>query len=253
VNSFAVVIPARMESTRLPGKVMKYIDGMTMIEQVVKRVAMVVSTEDIYIATDNNEIADHSDKLKIKSILTSKSHQNGTSRVAEAAINLDYDYIVIVQADEIFLVPDQLNSLLEKIRNDQDRTTYNLVAEINQKDLNDYSVVKSLLNPSLRIIFLSRGNPLINNDLSNKKFLKKNTGIFAFPKEVLMQLQELPDTPIQKMESIEQLKMIEYLIPIIGIPTNYSYPSINEEKDLDNYNAIMKTDKLQQDILKSIQ
>jgi 3-deoxy-manno-octulosonate cytidylyltransferase (CMP-KDO synthetase) len=81
----------------------------------------------------------------------------------------------------------------------------------------------------------------------------KNTGIFAFSKDVLMQLQELPDTPIQKMESIEQLKMIEYLIPIIGIPTNYSYPSINEEKDLDNYNAIMKTDKLQQDILKSIQ
>lgn len=223
-----------------------------MIEQVVKRVSLVVPREDIYIATDNHEIVNHSSQLKIKSILTSKSHENGTSRVAEAVLNLEYDYIIIVQADEILLIPDQLNSLIAKIRNDQDRTTFNLVAKIYPKDLTDSSVVKSVLTSTLRIIFLSRANPLINNQTSNEKFLMKNTGIFAFPRDILMQLQKLPDTPIQKMESIEQLKLIEYSIPLIGIPTEYSYPSINEEKDLKNYSTIMKSDKLQQSILKLI-
>lgn len=253
MNSFAIVIPARMESTRLPRKVMKDIDGMTMIEQVVRRVKLVVPEKDIYIATDNQEIIEHANNLKVNSTLTSKSHQNGTSRVAEASQDLEYDYIVIVQADEIMLVPDQLDSLIEKIKNTSEKISYNLVSKISQKDLSDASVVKSFLAPNSRIIFLSRGNPLTQTSVEQEKFLKKNTGIFAFPKEVLLQIQNLPNTPIQESESIEQLKMIENMIEINGLYSEHSYPSINEEKDLEQYRLIMKTDRLQQSIFKQIQ
>ena len=253
MNSFAIVIPARMESTRLPRKVMKDIDGMTMIEQVVRRVKLVVPEKDIYIATDNQEIIEHANNLKVNSTLTSKSHQNGTSRVAEASQDLEYDYIVIVQADEIMLVPDQLVSLIEKIKNTSEKITYNLVSKISQKDLFDESVVKSFLAPNSRIIFLSRGNPLTKTSGEQEKFLKKNTGIFAFPREVLLQIQNLPNTPIQESESIEQLKLIENMIVINGLYSEHSYPSINEEKDLEQYRSIMKTDRLQQSIFKLIQ
>lgn len=253
MNSFAIVIPARMESTRLPRKVMKDIDGMTMIEQVVRRVKLVVPEKDIYIATDNQEIIEHANNLKVNSTLTSKSHQNGTSRVAEASQDLEYDYIVIVQADEIMLVPDQLVSLIEKIKNTSEKITYNLVSKISQKDLFDESVVKSFIAPNSRIIFLSRGNPLTKTSGEQEKFLKKNTGIFAFPREVLLQLQNLPNTPIQESESIEQLKLIENMIEINGLYSEHSYPSINEEKDLEQYRSIMKTDRLQKSIFKLIQ
>jgi 3-deoxy-manno-octulosonate cytidylyltransferase (CMP-KDO synthetase) len=242
-----------MESTRLPRKVMKDIDGMTMIEQVVRRVKLVVPERDIYIATDNQEIIEHANNLKVNSTLTSKSHQNGTSRVAEASQNLEYDYIVIVQADEIMLVPDQLVYLIEKIKNTSEKITYNLVSKISQKDLSDESVVKSFLAPNSRIIFLSRGNPLTKTSGEQEKFLKKNTGIFAFPREVLLQIQNLPNTPIQELESIEQLKLIENMIPIIGVYSEFSYPSINEDKDLENYRVIMEEDGLQQKIFKAIQ
>jgi 3-deoxy-manno-octulosonate cytidylyltransferase (CMP-KDO synthetase) len=242
-----------MESTRLPRKVMKDIDGMTMIEQVVRRVKLVVPEKDIYIATDNQEIIEHANYLGVNSTLTSKSHQNGTSRVAEASQGLEYDYIVIVQADEIMLVPDQLILLIEKIKTTTKKITYNLVSKITQKDLSDESVVKSFLAPNSRIIFLSRGNPLTKNSSEQEKFLKKNTGIFAFPREVLLQIQNLPNTPIQESESIEQLKLIENMIEIKGLYSEHSYPSINEEKDLEQYRSIMKSDSLQQSIFKLIQ
>ena len=149
---------------------------------------------------------DHVANLNTKSILTSKSHENGTSRVAEAAEYLEYKYIIIVQADEILLMPDQLQVLIEKIETSSEEITYNLVSKISDKDLDDVSVVKSLLAPNSQIIYLSRRNPLIGNDQEKEKIIKKNTGIFAFPKNVLLRVKNLPDTPIQKSESIEQLK-----------------------------------------------
>lgn len=252
MNSFAVVIPARMESSRLPGKVMKNISGMSMIEHVIKRTNLVVPAKDIFIATDNQEIINHTNDMKFKSILTSKSHQNGTSRVAEAAANLDYDFIIVVQADEILLMPDQLQVLIAKIESRSERITYNLISKITPKDLNDTSVVKSLVAPNSRIVYLSRRNPLTNNGPETEKFIKKNTGIFAFPKEVLLNINNLPDTPIQIAESIEQLKLIENGIQIHGVYTEHSYPSINEEKDLANYELIMATDNKQRAILQSI-
>jgi len=253
VNSFAVVIPARLESSRLPGKVLKSVDGLSMIEQVVRRVKLTVPEKDIFIATDSQEIVNHANEFRIKTILTSKSHLNGTSRVAEAAKKLDYDYIIIVQADEILLVPQQLQTLIEKIKIDKDNLTFNLVSKIKAKDIPDISVVKSLLAPNFRIIFLCRGNPLSAPYQSNEKYLVKNTGIFAFPRKTLLQIQELPDTPIQESESIEQLKLIENMMPIIGVYSEFSYPSINEEKDLENYRIIMEEDVLQQKIFKAIQ
>lgn len=253
MNSFAVVIPARLESTRLPGKVLQKIDGMSMIEQVVKRVKLAISDKNIYVATDNNKIANHASEFNIKSIYTSKQHTNGTSRVAEAAKNLDYDYIIVVQADEILLVPEQLETLIKKIESDTENITYNLVSPIKKKDISDSSVVKAYLAPNSRMLFLCRGNPLTNQNQLDAKYLVKNTGIFAFPKKTLLQLQDIPDTPIQVSESIEQLKLIENLIPIVGVHTNFSYPSINEAKDIQEYNQIMEVDELQQKIFESIQ
>lgn len=253
MNSFAIVIPARLESTRLPGKVLRYVDGISMIEQVVRRVKLTVPEKDIYIATDSQEIINHVNEFKIKTIMTSKSHLNGTSRVAEAAKKLNYDYIIIVQADEILLVPQQLQTLIEKIKEDKDSLTFNLVSKIKPEDISDVSVVKSLLAPNSRIILLCRGNPLTAPNQSNERYLVKNTGIFAFPRKTLLQLQELPDTPIQDSESIEQLKLIENMIPIVGVYSEHSYPSINEEKDLKNYKVIMAIDELQQKIFKAIQ
>jgi 3-deoxy-manno-octulosonate cytidylyltransferase (CMP-KDO synthetase) len=253
VNSFAVVIPARLESTRLPGKVLQKIDGISMIEQVVRRVKLVVPNKDIYIATDNDKISNHAREFNIKTIITSKHHTNGTSRVAEAAKNLTYDYIIVVQADEILLVPEQLKTLIKKIELDTENITFNLVSPIKKEDLSDNSVVKTFLAPNSRMLFLCRGNPLTSQNQLNAKYLMKNTGIFAFPKKTLLQIQDIPDTPIQASESIEQLKLIENLIPIMGVQTNFSYPSINEEKDIEKYKQIMEEDELQQYIFKAIQ
>lgn len=253
MNSFAVVIPARLESTRLPGKVLQNIDGISMLEQVVRRVKLAVPNKDIYIATDNEKISSHASEFNIQTIITSKHHTNGTSRVAEAAKNLTYDYIIVVQADEILLVPEQLKTLIKKIEHDTENITFNLVSPIKKEDLSDISVVKTFLAPNSRMIFLCRGNPLTNQNQSNAKYLMKNTGIFAFPKKTLLQIQGIPDTPIQVSESIEQLKFIENQIPIMGVHTNFSYPSINEEKDIEKYKQIMEVDELQQNIFKAIQ
>jgi 3-deoxy-manno-octulosonate cytidylyltransferase (CMP-KDO synthetase) len=253
VNSFAVVIPARLESTRLPGKVMKVIDGMTMVEQVVKRVSLVVPKEDIFIATDSHEVMEHSKDLGINSIFTSNAHQNGTSRVSEAATSLEYEYVIIVQADEILLVPDQLHSLIKEIETRSENHVFNVVARITEKDLTDVSVVKSILATNLQIVYLTRSTPLINLKKPYDKFLVKNTGIFAYPKETLMRIQGLPDTPIQQSESIEQLKLIEYVIPLKAVFSEFSYPSINEQKDLESYYSITKNDEKQKSLLRSIQ
>jgi 3-deoxy-manno-octulosonate cytidylyltransferase (CMP-KDO synthetase) len=252
VNSFAVVIPARLESTRIPGKVLKIIDGMTMIEQVVKRALLSVEIEDIYVATDSQDVIKHVTSLGIKTIPTSTNHNNGTSRVAEAAMQLHHDYIVIVQADEILLVPEQLEQLISIIQSTSSNKIYNIVTDLEKNDLEDTSVVKSILGINSQIIFFTRKNPLINRTPDMFTFIKKNTGIFAYPREELIKTSTYLDTPIQKSESIEQLKLLENLVPIFSIQVKHSYPSINEKKDIKKYHKIMNSDIKQKEIFRTI-
>lgn len=252
MTRFAIVIPARLESSRIPGKVMKKINGMTMIEQVIKRVNICVDARNIFVATDNIEIKSHVESLGIQSIMTSRNHTNGTNRVAEAVQTLNHEYIVIVQADEILLLPEHLEKLINEINNTPKRKIYNVVSKLKPADLEDSSVVKSLIAPNNQIIYLCRKNPLLSNTSKNNKIIKKNTGVYAYPRIQLLKIAKLKDSPIQELESIEQLKLIENLIPLFSVEVPESYPSINEPKDLENYYEIISSDEKQQHILKLI-
>ncbi len=241
-----------MESSRIPGKVMKKINGMTMIEQVIKRVNICVEAKNIFVATDDIEIKRHVESIGIQSIMTSRNHTNGTNRVAEAVQALDHEYIVIVQADEILLVPEHLEKLINEINNTPNGKIYNVVTKLNSADLEDSSVVKSLIARNNQIIYLCRKNPLSSKTSKTSKIIKKNTGVYAYPRIQLLQIAKLKDSPIQELESIEQLKLIENLIPLFSVEVPESYPSINEPKDIAHYYEIISSDVKQQHILKLI-
>lgn len=235
------LIPARMASSRFPGKPLVDIGGLPMIVHVMKRAALCRDLSDIFVATDSAEIAEVVGSYGGKAIMTSPQHQTGTDRIAEAAKNIDYDLAVNIQGDEALLDPAHISSLISAMQRDPGAKFATLICKARHwGDITDCKVVFDTNN---NILYMSRAD-IPSPARVKAETLYKLYCIVAFRKPYLEKFASWPQTPLERIEYIEYLRIVENGYPFKAVPVDDYKISVDTPKDLETVSAMMKEDKV---------
>jgi len=248
-----IVIPARLESERLPNKVLRPFLGKVMIEHVWKRANLIKEKVEIVIATDSTEIKKVCESFGANVMLTSNNHQNGLSRTGEIAKTLNWDFYIILQADEILIDPKNLEFLIKTIKEKNSSPFHNLITNLKKtSELSDRNVVKCLIRNDNSLINIFRLSASIASEETQMVFTKKVCGLFAISHKCLNEIIDLPAQIIETNESIEQMKLIELNYQVQGVEVKDNYPSVNTELEANEVLEILSQDPYQKSILTQI-
>ncbi len=230
-----IIIPARLASTRFPQKVIVDIGGLPMVVRTAKRVAHL---DRVVVAADDEKIIKICKEHGVEAMLTSTTHKSGTDRIHECAtiLNLDDDELIInVQADEPFIEPDVVESLMKKLKSLQTLkepfimgSCYNA---INSDSAQDPNLVKVVLDDEDNAIYFSRSAIPYNQGGGAKYF--GHIGIYGFSKKSLKEFCSLKDAPIEDIEKLEQLRAIYHQKKITMVKVSSTGFGIDTQEDLE--------------------
>jgi 3-deoxy-manno-octulosonate cytidylyltransferase (CMP-KDO synthetase) len=241
----AGLIPARMASSRFPGKPIALIAGRPMIEHVYRRVAMNPRFDTIAIATCDEEIARVSEGFGCRAIMTSAAHQRGTDRVAEAALGLDVDVVVNIQGDEPLIAPEIFDDLLAPFDADPDLGCTNLMNRLTTDEEQDsLNNVKAAVDRRGFAMYFSR-EPIPSRRMGARPpDVFRQIGIYAFKKPLMKVFSELPPTPCEVSESCDMMRLIEHGYRIRMVETTVVLQSVDTPADLAAAERLMRSDPL---------
>ena len=225
-----IVIPARYQSTRFPGKPLIDIAGKSMIERVYEQCAKAFPIENIYVATDDERIIEHCRLKGIQSILTSDQCFTGTDRIAEFAEKIDADYYINVQGDEPVFNPDDITELLGQLEKHNNEVINGYCEIDNEDDYHSLSVPKVVFRPDGRLLYMSR-SAIPGNKKGSFNLAFRQVCIYAFPKQSLIAFRELGSkTKFENEEDIEILRFLELGFDVKMVKmSNDSIPIDNPE------------------------
>lgn len=243
------IIPARYKSTRLMGKPLIKIKGKSLIYYVYKRSSISKELDEIIVATDDERIYQEVKSFGGNAIMTSPYHSTGTSRVAEVAENKQADIVVNIQGDELFIRAEIIDELVKEMRKNEELSILTYCTRITDLDeLDNPNVVKVIINKENYAIYFSRNAipyPMLDNHIEIKRvkeivsyknelinYFRKHIGIYGYRKSFLLKFVKMQETPLEKIERLEQLRAIEYGIKIKVLETDYPMISIDTEEDL---------------------
>ena len=246
---FIAIIPARYASTRFPGKPLAILGGKTVIQRVYEQAASVL--EEAYVATDDERIFEHVESFGGRAVMTRSDHKSGTDRIEEAAekIGTMADVIINIQGDEPFVQKSQLESLKQLFN-----FTETQIGTLGKR----FESVDALMNPnSPKIVTDRRGFALYfsrsvipfvrgyepQSWLEQFPFLK-HLGLYAYRRKVLREITRLPQTPLEKAESLEQLRWLENGYRIRVGQTDIETVGIDTPEDLERAEAFLKNNDL---------
>jgi len=205
------IIPARWASTRFPGKPLHPIAGKPLIQHVWDQCKKTNNLDEILIATDDTRIAESAESFGAKVVMTSDNHVSGTDRIAEAAItDQNSTHIINIQGDEPLIDPNLIDQLAEKISNDSTICMITAaVAGINNLDLANSNVVKTVIDKENNAIYFSRSVIPHQNSESPAAPCYRHKGIYGYTKDFLLKFVRWEPSPLELAESLEQLRAIE--------------------------------------------
>lgn len=241
---FLGIIPARYSSTRLEAKPLKKIHGHTMIEWVYKR-AKKSELHDLVVATDDKRIYDEVISFGGKAIMTSETHPNGTSRIAEVCEKMDdYDVIINIQGDEPLIEADMINSLINTFKENKDLVMATLKHKLNSKEeIENPNSVKVICDKNNYAIYFSRSvipYPRKNENISYYKHI----GIYAYKRDFVIEYSKMPSSPLEESESLEQLRVLENGYKIKVLETSHSLIGVDTEQNLQDVIAYIEKNKI---------
>ena len=220
------LIPARVESKRFHGKLLKKLSGVPIIIRTYQSAIRANIFDDVFVVTHNNQIIDLIKSINGKYLKSSPNHESGTDRIAEVAIDLKYDIIVNLQGDEPFIDRLSIEELLNGF-NDKKVQMASLMRDFKDKnELNDSNNVKVIVDKDNYSINFSRFP--MNSYSDNYKHI----GVYAFRKETLIEFSKMEKTLMEKKEKIECLRYIENGKKIKMFKTDFSGVSIDTPEDL---------------------
>ena len=228
------IIPSRYASTRLPGKPLLDIAGKPMIQRVVERVRLARRPSRVIVATDDERIFSAVQSFEGEVCMTAGSHATGTDRLAEVAHKLpDAQLILNVQGDEPLISPEALDGLVAAFDGDPGLQMATLMTELAEEDFTNPAAVKVVASLDGHALYFSRS--LIpyprNPDPAVKYF--KHIGVYAYRREFLLRFAELPPTPLEKAESLEQLRALEHGFRIRVVETPFQPVGVDTPEDLE--------------------
>jgi len=207
------VIPARLRSTRFAGKVLAKDTGKFLIQHTYERACMAKLPEKVIIAADDEKVVAAAKTFGAECVLTSPDHQSGTDRIAEALAGVDVEIVVNLQGDEPEIDPDNIDYLTKILMDNPDCPMATLAAEFQTvQQVSDPNIVKVIIGRNSKAIYFSRSPIPYDREKAGvgdvRQYLR-HIGIYAYRKKFLLEITALPQTPLEKIEKLEQLRVIE--------------------------------------------
>ena len=244
---FVGIIPARFASTRFPGKPLALIGGKTMIQRVYEQASTVL--DNVYVATDDERIANAVKEFGGNVIITSPNHQSGTDRCYEALCNTGekFDVVINIQGDEPFIDPSQIKALMDCF-DDWQTQIATMAKKISPKDgmayLENPNHPKLVVNSKDEAMYFSRSViPYLRgtdkNEWLSKHVYLKHLGIYAYRADILAQITSLTPSTLELAESLEQLRWLENGFRIKVCYTDIETIGIDTPEDLEKANSLL--------------
>jgi len=247
------VIPAHLASVRFPRKILFLFHGLPMIEHVRRRALLSNAVSEVYVATCDQEIADVVRGYGGNVIMTTNTHKNGTTRVAEAIKDIDCTHVMLLQGDEPLMLPRHLDAFAEAIVAEPNGDAWNATGPIEKaEELDRHSFVKCTIGRSEKILYCFRRTPCYSEFEKQREFVRKILGIIAYRKDFLLSLTAMAESPIERYEFIEQMRIIENGFTIKSIAVEPSLPSVNEPGEVDVVLTYIQQNKEQANLLVQI-
>jgi 3-deoxy-manno-octulosonate cytidylyltransferase (CMP-KDO synthetase) len=226
------IIPARLESVRLPRKPLRPIAGHPMIAWVYHRARRASSLSKLLIATDSREIAAYCEGAGIPVALTSPEHRSGTDRVVEVMRREPADIYVNIQGDEPMVTGEHIELLLNPFHTDPATQVSTLMVAIGAEDARDPNNVKVVTDARGQALYFSRARIPLDRDAAGLATYYKHLGIYAYTAEALERFNALPPSKLEQLERLEQLRFLENGVPIAVVETTEDTIGVDTEENL---------------------
>lgn len=233
------MIPARLQSSRLPEKALVDILGIPMVIHTCKRAQLAKKLDDVYLVTDSERIKKTAESYDIKVIMTGSHHQTGSDRLAEACQYVDCDIVVNIQGDEPLVNPDHIDAIVESLLSDFALQISVGVTPYSKK--NSFSDIKAVLDLDGNIMYCSRTD-LPSDARTPVKGMLKMCFIVPFRKDFLLQYASWEPTPLESIEYNEYLRILEHGVKIRGILVKDAKNSVDTSEDLEEIRGLMVYD-----------
>jgi 3-deoxy-manno-octulosonate cytidylyltransferase (CMP-KDO synthetase) len=234
------VIPARLESTRLPRKPLRPIAGHPMIAWVYHHARRASSLDRVLIATDAAEIMDYCRGAQIPAEMTSAAHRSGTDRIVEVMSRVPADIYVNIQGDEPMVTSDHIELMLKPFRESAETQVSTLKVAISTEAARNPNNVKVVTDLAGRALYFSRSLIPHDRDASGAAQYYKHLGLYAYSAGALAQFRSFVPTPLEQLEKLEQLRLLENGIPIHVLETREDTIGVDTEEDLKKVEEIFQ-------------
>jgi 3-deoxy-manno-octulosonate cytidylyltransferase (CMP-KDO synthetase) len=260
VNHTVAIVPARLASTRLPGKALIEIAGKPMVCWVAERALAARNVDRVIVATDSQQIVDVVESRGIEAVLTSAHHTSGTDRVAEVASTLpDAEIIVNVQADEPLISPATIERAVETMSAEISKkhgagivTTWEPIES--SEDLLNPDLVKVVLDDDENAVYFSRSpipyprdavkrhgslDVALRNEPELLKLFRKHTGLYVYRRDVLLEFTNWPPAELERIEALEQLRALAHGVRIKVVQACAASTGVDTAEDLERVRELV--------------
>lgn len=240
------LIPARMGSSRFPGKPMAPILGKPMIGHVYERVSRSPLLALTAVATCDQEIFNYVESIGGHAVMTADTYERASDRCAEALLKLEranstrYDIVVMVQGDEPMTHPDMIAEAVQPMLNDGAVQVVNLLGEIKDAaEFEDRNCIKVVCDLQLNAMYFSR-EPIPTRCKVDKVPMGKQVCIIPFRRDYLLEYTRLAPTPLEVVESVDMMRILEYGMKVRMVPTKHKTQAVDTPDDLKRVERLMQ-------------
>ncbi len=249
VRRVVAVVPARMGSSRFPGKPLAPLLGRPMIEHVVRRAAMCDLLDAVYVATCDEEIRAEVERFGGEVIMTSPAHERASDRVAEAAERFEAEVVVMIQGDEPLVTPRMIAAAVAPLLGDASVSCVNLARRITKhEEYVDRNTVKVVMNVRGDAVYFSRApipeGAFARESMAESPPVFKQVCVIPFRRDFLREFARLPQTPLERAESIDMLRAVEHGRPVRLVEIEEETHAVDTPEDLRLVESWLKDDPL---------
>ena len=245
------IIPARMGSSRFPGKPMALIHGIPMIGHVYYRTRMCTDVSETYVATCDHEIYDYIESIGGRAVMTADTHERCTDRTAEAMLKIENDQgkktdiVVMVQGDEPMVSPEMVSDSVQPLLDDSSINVVNLMAKMrSEEEFEDPNEVKVVTDLNNNALYFSREPVPSRKKGETRVPMLKQVCIIPFRRDYLLSFNQMPETPLERIESVDMMRILENGGKVKMVMTEIKSLSVDTPEDLKNVIMMMENDVL---------
>lgn len=234
-----VIIPARYNSSRFPGKLLQTINGKSLLEHAFHNAMKSSLISKVIIATDDLKIAEHCENRMLDFMMTREDHISGTDRVAEAAnfLTAEFETIINLQGDEPMVTPKEIEKLIHLIS--AKNTGISTLFGVKEGVSTNPNEVKLVTRNDSKVLYFSRSPIPYNRDNTAESTYKHHIGMYGFRPSVLQEISHLGESSLENLEKLEQLRWMENGYDIYAAEVDYKGFGIDTPEDLERARKIM--------------